>query len=145
MWASYKPLNSSFPPLKYWEINFQNGPNNSHLLGPILSPMLDRDHLCHQGDVLGRMQCDSQAWAIKGIVASSFLSLGALLWENQPRYWMGALNKSCGDVHLVRNGGLPPKASTIFPRMWVDHLGRASSSLSPAFRWCSPSWHPTAT
>ena len=44
-------------------------------------------------------------------MASSLLSLGALLWENQPCYWVGTLNKSWGEVLLVRKGGLPPTAA----------------------------------
>ena len=94
-WILALPL---FHPLKHWGINFQNDPSDSHLLGPHPLSHVGQRQLESPGGCAGRMRCDSQTWVIQGPVASSLLSLGALLWENQPCHWVGTLNKSWGEV-----------------------------------------------
>ena len=141
-WILALPL---FHPLKHWGINFQNDPSDSHLLGPHPLSHVGQRQLASPGGCAGRMRCDSQTWVIQGPVASSLLSLGALLWENQPCHWVGTLNKSWGEVLLVRKGGLPPTASTSCQwcgrTTWEEHLPASvqpSDDVAPADIWLQP-------
>lgn len=77
-------------------------------------------------------------WLYKDITASASLSFGSPALDGRQRHVVRTLKQPYGEVHLVRNGHLLPRATTKSPGMWLSHLGKGSSSPNGAVRWPGP-------